>query len=367
MIHLNSFSISGLKSIRELTVLKPENVNILIGANGAGKSNLIFFFEMLSWAVKSPDRFKEKVAEWGGANALLFQGSKTTNDIEGSISIQTEKGENEYHFRLTSTGGDRLLIAEEKVRFTNPSQGAGKAKWVEIGEGSFESKLYEKRSENSTVRIVGDLLRQIFVYQFHDTSPDAPIRKAWPRNDGTHLKSNGSNLGSFILNLRETSSAHYVRMVKYIREIIPAFDDFEFTETGAVVLNWREKDTDYLFSSFQASDGTLRFIALVALLSQPIDKLPPVFFIDEPELGLHPQAIIFISGLIKKASTHSQIFVSTQSPKLVSQFEPKEVIVVEKQNGASNYRTLDLNVLEAWMDEFSLGEMWDHNLIGGRP
>jgi predicted ATPase len=345
----------------------PQEINVLIGANGSGKSNLIFFFNLLSWMVKSPERFQEKIGEWGNASGLLHLGSRVTRDLVGYLNIETEAGENEYRFRLHAGGGDRLFFAEEKIRHTNPNMGPGKANWLEIGAGGPESKLLEKRSDHRTIRVIGDLLRQIQVYQFHDTSLESFIRKSWQRLDGSYLKGHGGNLGSFLLNLQENHSAHYVRIVQYIREIVPDFDNFVFSEGNTIPLRWAEKNTEYIFSADQASDGMLRFFALVSLLAQPSEKLPPVMFIDEPELGLHPQAIVFLAGLIRKAATHSQIFVSTQSPELVSQFKPRHIVVVEKKKGISTYHVQEEAKLKTWLDEFTMGEIWSHNLIGGRP
>lgn len=367
MLKIKEISISGLKSIKHLDCFLPGQINLLIGPNGAGKSNLVFFFNMLSWMVKSPNRFQEKVAEWGNASGLLFRGQKETSDILGHLGIETEAGLNEYAFRLHAVGGDKLIFAEERVRFTNPQIGAGKAEWKSIGDGGKESKLFEQKSTDRTIKVVEALLKRIYVYQFHDTGPSSKIRNSWSRGDGENLKDDAGNLGSFLLHLQENHSAHYTRLIRYIREVIPDFHDFQFPDNGPVLLQWREKNADYLFSSYQASDGMLRFFALVALLSQPPEKMAPVIFIDEPELGLHPQAIVFLASLIRSASKHSQLFISTQSPGLVSQFEPEEIVVVEKKEGISTYQKQDREKLQSWLDEFTMGEIWNHNLIGGRP
>ncbi len=132
-----------------------------------------------------------------------------------------------------------------------------------------------------------------------------------------------------------------------------------------IQLAWRHRDHDALFTASSLSDGTLRFICLATLLLQP--DLPSLIVIDEPELGLHPFAISQLAALIRAASTKSQILLATQSVTLLDQFDAGDVIVAERNNGESTFRRLDEAALSEWKQEYSLGELWLKNVLGGRP
>ncbi|MFN7354681.1 MAG: AAA family ATPase, partial [Pseudanabaena sp.] len=150
--------------------------------------------------------------------------------------------------------------------------------------------------------------------------------------------------------------------------IVPFFADFMFAPMrNTVLLQWQEIGSDLVFSPHQASDGTLRAMALVTLLLQPPDSLPNILILDEPELGLHPYAINIIGGLINSVSNRCQVILATQSPLLVDCFEPEDIIVVERNDRESYFKRLDSSSLTDWLEEYSLSELWNKNVIGGRP
>jgi len=368
MVKINSLTIKGFKSIQSLEEFEPAQINIMIGSNGAGKSNFISFFRMLSWYVSSTDQFQNFIADAGYGSALLFDGSETTREIDIHLILETDAGLNEYVSRLVHGAGDILFFADEKVRFSKKEIGSLNPNWISFGAGHKESKLYENSTNNTTVKAIYNLLRKVVVYQFHNTSPKAPIRNRWASNDGKWLKENGNNLGSFIFRIYQESPSDYKRIVKHLRMALPFFDDFVLEdERGSVLMKWKEHGSPKIFDASQASDGMLRYIALVALLAQPPQLLPAVMFIDEPELGLHPAAIESIAGMIKTVSRHCQLFISTQSPALVDMFEPENIIVVERHERASTFKHLSSIELERWLEEYSLSELWEKNVIGGQP
>jgi predicted ATPase len=180
------------------------------------------------------------------------------------------------------------------------------------------------------------------------------------------------NLAAFLLRLREESDgAVYQRIVTTIRLIAPFFEDFDLDPSGPgkkdVILNWREKGSDQIFGSHQLSDGTLRAMCLVTLLLQPESELPELIIVDEPELGLHPYALNVIAALLKKAAHHTQVLISTQSGSFLDNFDPEDVIVVSRQGRESVLTRPDPEKLEAWLEEYSLGEVWEKNILGGGP
>ncbi|MFA7013683.1 MAG: AAA family ATPase, partial [Desulfobacterales bacterium] len=123
--------------------------------------------------------------------------------------------------------------------------------------------------------------------------------------------------------------------------------------------------SSFPFQPWQLSDGTIRFICLAAALLQP--SPPATVVIDEPELGLHPFALDVLAGLFRDASERTQLVVSTQSAGLLNHFEPDDVIVVDRELGASRFRRLDASSLAAWLEDFSLGELWQKNVFDGGP
>jgi predicted ATPase len=364
-IKLKSFTIKGYKSIKAIEEFVPHPINILIGPNGAGKSNFISFFKFLSWMLNSDGKLQEYVAYLGGANDLLHDGADTTKSIDAQIALETKSGVNEYKFSLMFAKPDKLVFREEKYRFT-PNRIVGETTWSSCGVGHEEAHFPEV--SNPTAIAILNLLRKLIVYQFHNTSDTAPMRLKWSVSDGRWLKQNGENLGSFLFRLQNEEKPYYLRIIKYIRLVLPFFDDFElYDEFGQILIRWKEKGTSKVFNAGQASDGMLRTIALISLLAQNPKDLPTVLFLDEPELGLHPSAIDAVAGLIKTASAHCQVFISTQSISLVNNFELDDLIVIDRKKRSSEYKRPDSENLQIYLDEFSTGQIWEKNIIGGRP
>jgi predicted ATPase len=229
-------------------------------------------------------------------------------------------------------------------------------------------EIAPEKNALEAMRTVWGFLLDCVVHQFHNTSETARIRQRWSVSDNEHLKEDGANLAPFLLRIREQHPAHYQRISGTLRQIAPFFADFVLVPEGdTILLRWREFDNDVVFGPHQASDGTLRAMALVALLLQPTEELPAVIILDEPELGLHPRAISILAGLLQGVSSHSQVIVATQSPVLLDHFEPEQVIVAEREGSESVFRRLDPEKLASWLEEYTLSELWDKNVLGGRP
>ena len=196
------------------------------------------------------------------------------------------------------------------------------------------------------------------------------MRRTCSVRDNEYLRPDAANLAAFLLMLHEEHSNVYAKVRDAIRLATPFLDDFKFrpkVSNGDQVLQleWTQKDSDYPFHAGQLSDGTLRFIALTTALLQP--NPPNTILLDEPELGLHPYALTLLAELLKKAATNTQVIVSTQSASLLDNFEPEDVIVVEREDGASTFKRLSSVELEEWLKDYSLGELWEKNIFGGRP
>ena len=240
---------------------------------------------------------------------------------------------------------------------------------MNLEAGHREARLIEKaESGDQTAITILALLRKLVVHQFHNTSSTARARNKWSVDDGRWLKEDAANLASFLFRLRVTEERSYRRIVETLRQILPFFADFELEpEYDHLLLRWREQGSDVIFSAAQAADGMLRAMALTALLLQPEKDLPHVLVLDEPELGLHPYAINVIAGLIRSAATHVQVVLATQSVSLIDHFSPEEIVVVERKASESLFRRLEEPQLREWLEEYTLSELWEKNVIGGRP
>jgi predicted ATPase len=156
-----------------------------------------------------------------------------------------------------------------------------------------------------------------------------------------------------------------------VQRVAPFFDDFLLTpdplNEETIRLAWRHKNSDQYFGASALSDGSLRFTALSTLMLQPDRFLPSVVIIDEPELGLHPYAITLLASLVRQASAKTQVILSTQSSVLLDHFQPEDVLVAERVEGGTRLTRLEASRLANWLEDYSLGQLWEKNEFGGRP
>lgn len=361
---LQRLKINGFKSIKNMDLeLRP--LNILIGANGAGKSNLISFFKMLNEMMAG--RLQQYIGISGYAQSLLHFGPKVTPQIEATLEFSVDNGTDTYKLRLFHAAGDKLIFAEETLYFLQT--GRSFPREDVLGAGHQETKINEAADRNiETAKMLKFLLNRCRVYHFHDTSSTAAVRQSCYVGDERWLMPDAGNLAALLLRFREDHNIAYQRIIKTIRLIAPFFDDFVLEPRGNnVILNWRERGSEQVFGPHQFSDGTLRAICLTTLLLQPESELPELIIVDEPELGLHPYALNVVAAMFGKASYHTQILISTQSTSFLDNFNPEDVITVDRVDKESQFKRLNPEELEAWLEEYSLGEIWEKNIIGGGP
>lgn len=368
---LRSLTLRGFKTYRELEGFDPKRLSVLLGGNGAGKSNLMSFFTLLSRMMAEPGELQLAVAEAGGARRLLHDGPKRTESMSARLEIETDAGMNFYEFRLSYAANDALIFTDEHWGF----QRAGSPRSRSGGKvaGHRESKLSADAasSEDQLARTVRKLLRKCRVYQFHDTSFTSGMRGKSSRADGRRLHRDGSNIAAYLLRLSGGSTEErqaYKRIQDCVRQVVPFFAEFVLEpENGHVLLQWRERGSEEIFAASQASDGMLRILALLTLLCQPREDLPTIMLLDEPELGLHPQAIMLLGALIRQASEHCQVMVATQSVALVDEFSLDELVVLSRPGRESTLRRLSAQEYESWLEEYSAGELWRKNILEGGP
>jgi predicted ATPase len=359
---LTKITLRGFKTIRELVDFQPGDLTVLIGANGAGKSNFISFFRLLSWALVSPGQMQTYVGQQGFAGAFLHDGANVTSRIEAILTLKTDAGLNEYGFRLSHAAGDTLLYTDEWFQFEPVGQ---RRRPRNLGAGHRESQLL---NQPGTGNVILAMLRRIIVHQFHNTSQNARIRGTWGVSDNRWLKEDGGNLSAFLFRLHNEQPGYYKKIEDTIRLILPFFATFElYPESGSILLRWREIGSDKVFDASLASDGMLRAMALIALLQQPERDLPAVLILDEPELGLHPYAIEVLASMILSASKHVQVIVATQSVSLIDRFEAEDIVVVSRSGRETYFKRLHTPDLKEWLDSYTLSELWEKNIVGGRP
>lgn len=365
MSRLERIQVKGFKSIRELD-LELRALNILIGANGAGKSNFISVFELLSQVLAGRlGQYSLQIE----ANNLLHHGIKVTSNIE----LMVKFGTNFYDATFVPTRDGRLIFEKESIGYTDPNRLPLQSFTLLMVRDNRETHLHinaiDSVAGSEIANEVLSALEGIGIYHFHDTSRTAAVKLTGDLNDNEFLRSDASNLAAFLYWMRIKHNERYQRIVNTIRLIAPFFDDFNLHPSrlheDKIRLEWRERASEKYFDAHSLSDGTLRFICLCTLLLQP--NLPSTILIDEPELGLHPTAITILAELLRSASQQTQVIVSTQSVPLVNQFEPEDLIVVDRDDGQSVFKRLSAEQLENWLENYSLGELWEKNVLGGRP
>lgn len=352
---MDYIDISGYKSIRN-TRIDFTPINILIGANGSGKSNFISFFDFLNRLYNR--KLNEYIALTGGDNKILHKGKKTTEAV--SFRVEFNNGQNGYSAVLRS-GTEGFVFTDERLIY-NRDNGR------DISRSLPEASI--KTSDNYRAKYVIQYLNGFRKYHFHDTGSNSPFSQvSHVENDSFYLYEDGMNLAAFIYNIHENNKIVYNRIVKNIQSIAPYFSDFYFqpNKENLIRLQWRDKYSDVIFGSNDLSDGTLRFIALSVLFLQP--SLPDTIIIDEPELGLHPASIAKLAGMIKSvAARKCQVLIATQSTDLLSHFMPEDIITVDQIDGESRFERLKEDSFQKWLDDYTIDDLWKRNIItGGQP
>ena len=351
---IDKLTIKGFKSLQDVE-LELGKLNVLIGPNGAGKSNLVSFLEMLGYLVE--EQLQYWVGKRGGASILLTFGRKHSAELSAHLAF----GDNAYRFTLEPTDLDRFIFTGERLYFADKYPHGIQISW----SGNTESRL---KSEIHPVdwRMADYCYASISNWKgfhFHDTSDSAPVKSLGNVIDHDYLRSDASNLAAYLLNLKLRHYDTYDQIRKIVRLALPFFNDFVL-RPDEIRLLWLQKNSDEPFFPSQLSDGSLRFICLVTALLQP--DAPSTIIIDEPEIGLHPYAITLLGSLIHSASERMKIIVATQSVSMVNQFAVEDLIVVEREDDLSVFKRLNESEFDLWLEDYSVGELWEKNVLGGR-
>jgi predicted ATPase len=370
---IDKITIKGYKSIRDLEAFKLDRINVLIGPNGAGKSNFVSLFRLLRDLMD--EKLQLALATEGGADAFLYLGPRVTKELRVKLLF----GVNGYEFALQPTVDNRLVFSSEFSIYSGHLVGRKENRTL-LGSGHFEAQLKAHKDDpgysakKGPSSYVFDALSSWVVYHFHDTSLVSGVRRQGPINDNISLRSNAENLAAYLYRLQSTHVSSYEKIRDVVRLAAPFFDDFQLRPVPSnpekIQLEWRQRGSDYPLLASQLSDGTLRFICLATALLQPYP--PSTMLFDEPELGLHPYALSLLGGMIQRSvapwgTPQNQIIISTQSALLLNEFTPEDIIIVQRADDQSEFARLDSEQLAVWLADYTLGELWQKNLLGGRP
>lgn len=355
---MDHIKIEGYKSFRNLDV-KLNKINLLIGSNGAGKSNFLSVFELLN--VTYNKQLAQYVGYLGSVDKLLYQGRKVTD----KILVKVSQGKNSYEISLMEADGTLKIEREGLAYCPNTNL----CDTIDISHFKDEAQLKDYHGA-TRADYIKKYMSDIKKFHFHDTGRKSPFTlDAHVLNDSNYLYSRGQNLAAIIYRIYREDIVTYKRIIKVIQSVAPYFLDFEFnpTEGNTIRLQWHDRYSEQTFGPTDFSDGTIRFIAFTVLFLQP--WLPSVIIVDEPELGLHPFAIEKLAGLIKVAAQRgTQVIVATQSAELISNFDPEDVLTVNQRDGETTIGRLKSEELQTWLDSYTLGDLWKQNILkGGQP
>ena len=369
-----------------------EPLNVLIGPNASGKSNLL---DVLSILQAAPRNLPVPIRRGGGTTEWLWKGRDPLQPATVEVTVENIVGAVPLRYLLTFTQvGHRFHLLEERIEDEAPLTEHNKlesyyryqrgesiinVKDDRVGmryEGTIpqrdtspeESILSQRRNPDSYPELtyLAEQFERIGLYREWRLGPDAPYRLPQradlPRG---RLIENGTNLGLVINHLTNRSPLKR-ELLEHLRVFYPYIEDIHTAIVGgAVEIFFHERSLQHPIPAARMSDGSLRYLSLLAVLRHPKPHL--VTCIEEPEVGLHPDIIPEIAKLLIEASSRSQIIVTTHSDVLVDALThiPESVIVCEKREAATHLRRLDRGTLKSWLERYRLGELWSKGEIGG--
>ena len=358
---LDKLTIRGFKSIREMEGLELKNLNILIGTNGSGKSNLIASLQMLKSLAEG--QLKSYIASNGGIGALLHNGPRPASKIELEASI----GSNSYKLSITPKPDGSYELAESASPHIASKTEPEDAEDDRLLAVQQDVAAYPSEGAKESVH---QSINSWRMYHFHDTGPTAAMRRPGPIQDNEHLRPDASNIAPYLLRLRDEHPSTYNRVLYGCRRMAPFLDELvlEPQQDGAktkVSLAWKVKGSDCPIQAHHLSGGVMRFMCLSAALLQP--NLPPMIIIDEPELGLYPNTIHLMNELIEGAAKQTQVIVTTQTPRLLDHFSVEDIIVVRRKDDQPNFKRFKPGDFKIWLEDHSVGDLWFMNVISDDP
>lgn len=364
-------TVHGFRSFRALEKLELGQINLMIGPNGAGKSN---FLKLLSFVgAIFAGRLQHYVRKVGGAHHLLHYGANTTRAIE--IEISLGGGSNNYFIRVEPTSDGSVFVASERALFAGTPPDSSSPFELNTTHDSAEAAVSNTdlaSNRHPALEFIRSHISRWEVCHFQSTDSFAPLRDTSTQGPSQYLSPDGSNLAGFLYCLKQYHETAYSLIRRTVRVSAPFLEDFVLEPFGehesSIRLKWKHVESREVFDVSALSDGTLRLIALSALLLQPTNYMPSTILLDEPEAGLHPLALNMVGGLIRStAAVGPQLIVSTQSSRFLDGFDPNDVLVANRVSGETQISPINQDDIADSLQDHSLGELWEMNAIGGRP
>lgn len=379
---IHHLKVSGLLSFGTAGVeMTLNSLNVLIGPNGSGKSNML---EVLALLRAAPSNLPAAIKQVGGISEWLWKGSDSLRHayIDVLVNGRSDQPTIAHGIEMTEHGR-RFEVVDEWIE-TSVTEAGGVAFYYRFNHGSpmlmtadgaaralrreslspEESILSQVRDpeEYPALFYLQEQYKQIRLYRNWSFGPSAP----WRQEQSAHVRSDflndgGENLVPVLANLYSRIRPD---LMGSLVKLFDGIDDLGFAVgAGNVQMFLRESGREIPAS--RLSDGTFRYLALLAILLHP--DPPPVIAIEEPELGLHPDLIPHVAELLVRASKRTQLVVTTHSRMLVDALseQPSSVVVCEQHNGESHFERLDGDALRDWLDKYALGTLWSMGELGG--
>lgn len=378
-------AIRGFRRLRSVD-LKLKPLNVLIGANGSGKTSLLEVFSLL--AASASGDIAKTMSDMGGIKSNLSNllPSQTAGAVDFQLSRSVEHHQPiEYELCIEPKGVDYAITHEQLLQhrgqpnpFLHITAHHGAVQYFEpIVEKRLIRPSWDYNSSESALSQVPRMfaepeefrkqLASSTHYHALDVSPKAPVRLPQPMRNATLPGRNGEELVSCLYMIRETNAGLFDAIQDTLRAGFPSFERLNFppVAAGTLAMTWKDTTSTNAFYMHQLSEGTLRFLWLVTLLQSP--GLTSVTMIDEPEVSLHPELLSLLADLFREASARTQLIIATHADRLVRFLTPDEVIATTiNDDGSTSFEWGDEFQLDDWLHEYSLDQLWQMGRLGGR-
>ena len=382
-IHFEHIRVHGFRRLLSVDLpLKP--FNVVIGANGCGKTSLLDVFSLL--ASSASGTLGQSIQTMGGIAANLTNlNSAEVESLSFELSQQVQGAKPiEYQLALKPQGVDFVFESEQLMQdrgypdpFLNLTSKYGNVKYYDPKQKNLVSPDWEYDGKHSALSQVPKMfdepeafrkdLASSTHYHVLDVSPKAPVRLPQPMRNALLPGKDGEDLVSCLYTIRETDPECFELIEATLRAGFSNFERLNFppVAAGTLAMTWKDSTSTQPFYMHQLSEGTLRFLWLVTLLHSP--GLTAVTMIDEPEVSLHPELLSVLADLFREASNRTQLIVATHADRLVRFLEPDELIAATvNEGGATEFQWGDDLDLESWLQEYSLDQLWQMGRLGGR-
>jgi predicted ATPase len=371
MNRLTGVSIRGFRRLEEIRHLELRPLNVLIGPNGAGKSTLLEVLRLMACSTRR--ELMSVVGEAGGLSSLLTRGRAEKLDLR--VEWSGEVARLEYGFSLVQEGygyrirDERLGAPGAPDSILNAHRLPAARRPLTRDARHSETALSSIPQDNREAREFADGLSRMSHYAARDLdlSTRGAVRSPQPVRPTLLPGRGGEDLVSCLYSMRETHPDSFEKVCDGLRAAFPSFErlDFPPVAAGTLAFTWKEREFDRPMYAGELSDGTLRFLWLATLLGSP--ELTSLALIDEPEVSLHPGSLRVLADLLREAAMQAQVVVATHSEALVRFLEPREILVVDMENGQPSLKWADTLDLATWLQEYTLDELWAMNRLGGNP